>query len=249
MNDINDTYVSLVIPAYNEAENIKHTLETVCAYFSKQHYAWEVIVSDDGSTDTTVSLVRQFMTNAEEVKLKQNLHKGKANAVREGVLSAQGKYIIFTDADLATPITEVDKALEAFSQRADVVIGSREMGTRADEPKLRHIMGRVYNHLVQLILLKGISDTQAGFKGFTHDAAFSLFNALKVFGPNQKVIKAPSVTGFDLEVLLLAQKKHYRITVIPIQWTYKPSTRVSPLRDSLKMFWEIIKIKLAHFGS
>lgn len=239
--------LSVIIPAYNEAANLKlGKLDSVQSFLKDQNFSWEVIVVDDGSTDGTKDMVSNWIKGKAGWKLIANHHFGKAKTVATGMLKASGHVRLFTDFDQATPISEVKKVLRQVEQGADVVIGSRELSgaSREKEPVLRHIMGRVFNLFVQIIAVHGISDTQCGFKAFTHAATDDLFNRLVVYKNRHA---ADAYTGaFDVELLFLARKRGYRIRQIPVKWRYEVSTRVNPAKDSVRMLIDILRIRLAY---
>lgn len=242
------TRLSVVIPAYNEAERIVENLRGVDAYLRAAGLDYEIIVSDDGSTDATLALVQGLQCDLPRLRVLQNPHRGKGPTVAAGVLSAEMDYILFADADMATPIADVAKLLPAL-QRGDcqIAIASREgIGAhRIGEPRLRHLMGRVFNHVIQWIVpLPGLADTQCGFKAFTRDAAMHLFARLHVYS-DVAAFKVPYTGAFDVEVLYIGKLSGFTIRSVPITWTYFPTTRVSPLRDSLKMLRDVIRIRRA----
>jgi len=239
--------LSVVIPAYNEADNFHNgKLSDVDTYLTKQTYAWEVIVVDDGSTDNTADLVEDWINNKPGWKLIRNKHAGKSKTVETGMKKATGKVRLFTDFDQATPIYEVTKVLDKVEQGADIVIGSREGegSSREEEPLLRHVMGRVFNLLVQIIALHGINDSQCGFKAFSAQATEDLFNRMIVY--KNRVVADAYTGAFDVELLFLARKSGYKISQIPVTWKYVNSSRVSPAKDSLRMLWDILKIRWAY---
>jgi dolichyl-phosphate beta-glucosyltransferase len=237
--------LSLVIPVYNEATVIQRNLQTVLDYLQAQPYGSEVVVVDDGSADSTASLVEALSARHPGLRLIRNDHRGKAFAVRTGVLSARGDAIIFTDADLATPIHQTEKLLKALSSGYDLAIGSREGygARRIGEPWLRHFMGRVFNLVVRAVMLWGYQDTQCGFKGFTRPAAGEIFAAVRLYGPNAVLLKAPAVTGFDVELLYLAQRKGFKVAEVPVEWHYGTNTKVSPLRDSWRNLKDCLRVR------
>jgi glycosyltransferase involved in cell wall biosynthesis len=229
-------YLSLIIPAYNEGTRLGTTLRTVVGYLSAQAYTWELLVVDDGSDDDTLALARTFADEypAAPISVIANPHRGKAYAVRTGVGAARGKLVGFTDADLATPIDTVGSAIEQFAAGADVVIGSREGigAVRRDEPAYRHLMGRVFNGLVQIVALPGIQDTQ------------TIFAATRLYDEQAAAPQGPAVTGFDVELLFLARRYHYRIAEVPVVWQYVAESKVNPLRDTLRNFRDLLMVRI-----
>ncbi len=239
--------LSIVIPAFNEVENFKNNkLDQVHQFLDKQPYNWEVIVVDDGSSDETAELIKAWIKDKPHWKLIKNPHYGKSKTVATGMLNSKGQIRLFTDFDQATPITAVKQVIDQFNQGCEVVIGSRQLSgaKRHQEPPLRHIMGRVFNLFVQIIAVRGISDTQCGFKAFSASATKDLFNRLVVYKNRRS---ADAYTGaFDVELLFLARKRRYKICQIPVSWKYVNTSRVSPLKDSLRMMIDIIKIRWAY---
>ena len=238
-------YLSVIIPAYNEEPNFKKgTIDQVPRYLEKQNYSCEILIVDDGSDDNTAKLAEDFAKKYQNIKVINNSHQGKAETVKVGVMAANGKYILFTDFDQATPISEIEKLLPFFP-KYDIVIGSRQLpgATREKEPFYRHLMGLGFNLVVQTIAVRGIWDTQAGFKCFKGDIAKKLFEKLKVYGKGKKV-KGALVTAFDVELLFIAKKAGYKIKEVPIICHHVATSRVNPLRDSLRMFRDVVKIRL-----
>jgi dolichyl-phosphate beta-glucosyltransferase len=239
-------FLSIVVPAYNEGHRMPDTLRCILDYLARQDYTYEVIVVDDGSEDHTVEATRPLLSQHPELRVIENDHRGKGYTVRTGMLAARGQHVIFTDADLATPIEEVDKVLPLLQDDYDVVIGSREgMGAeRHGEPFHRHLMGRVFNLMVRLLAVGGFQDTQCGFKGFRGEVAQDVFSRLRIHGPDAGPIKGGSVTAFDVEVLYLAQRQGYRIAEVPVAWHYGEKSKVNPLRDSMRMFRDVVQVRL-----
>lgn len=235
---------SIVIPAYNEADKISSTLTQVVNFMRTFSDKFEVIVVDDGSKDTTVQSVTDYKKENKEVTLIKNPHMGKGPALSTGVQKATGKYIYVADADLSTPISEIKKlSIWLTDHDYDIVIASRE-GTgseRVGEPFHRHLMGRVFNFIVQMLLLPGIQDSQCGFKLFKNDVAKKLFSKLDSFG--RKETKNAYTGAWDVAILVMAKKWGYTIKEVPVKWIYVTSTRVHPIRDSIKMFKEVLEIK------
>ena len=246
MGEMADTpHLSVIIPAYNEEPNFKKgALDQVSKYLSKQQYSWEVLVVDDGSEDSTAALCADFARKHNNFRVIKNPHQGKAETVKAGVRQAKGEYILFTDFDQSTPISELEKLLPFFEE-FDIVIGSRQLpgAKREKEPFYRHLMGLVFNLLVQAIAVRGIWDTQAGFKCLKKDVAKILFEKLKVYGKGKKV-QGALVTAFDVELLFIAKKHNYKIKEVPIIWHHEATTRVSPIKDSLRMLRDVLRIRI-----
>jgi dolichyl-phosphate beta-glucosyltransferase len=238
-------YLSVVVPAYNEEQRLPRTLALITSYTQQQSFLAEVIVVDDGSADGTVTVAEAFARSHPEVRMIRNEHRGKAYTVRTGMLSAAGEYVLFTDADGATPVEEVSKLLPLLEQGYDVAIGSREgMGARRfSEPWHRHVMGRVFNLIVQLLAVRGIQDTQCGFKAFRREAAQHLFSSLKLYGEGSGLVKGAMLTGFDVEILFLARKWGYRIAEVPVHWYYGKESKVSPIRDSWRNLRDVLRVR------
>lgn len=241
-------YLSLIIPAYNEGRRLGETLRVVTAYLHQQRYSWEVLVVDDGSSDGTRALADTYATATGGASLRviANPHRGKAYAVRSGVLAAGGKIVGFTDADLATPIETLAASIALFATGADMVIGSREgLGAmRRDEPPYRHLMGRIFNRLVQVVALPGIQDTQCGFKIMRGTVARILFTATRLYGEDSPAPTGPAVTGFDVELLYLARRRGYRIAEVPVDWQYIAESKVNPLRDTIRNVRDLVMVRV-----
>ena len=238
-------HLSLVVPVYNEERCIEANLGTIVDYLNLQQYPSEVIVVDDGSRDDTAQIVEKAAQKAAHIKLIRNDHRGKAYAVRTGVLAAEGRYILFADADLATPVDQTAKLLAALEDGHDVAIGSREAygARRIGEPWTRHFMGRVFNLLVRLLIMGQHRDTQCGFKAFSRQAAHDIFQSVRLYGEDAALLDAPAVTGFDVELLYLAHRKGYRVAEVPVEWHYGSDTKVNPLRDSWRNFRDILRVR------
>lgn len=239
-------FLSVVIPSYNEVKNIKrNVLDDVYSYLKKQSYEWELLLSDDGSSDETPAYLADFAKKDSRIIVLNNAHAGKAPTVKKGMLAASGEWRLFTDFDQSTPISDVEKLMQ-FSKECDIVIGSREGdgSHREHEPIHRHVMGRIFNIIVQALTIPGIKDTQCGFKLFSEDATTKLFNSLYIYGGDEE--RQDAFTGaFDVELLYLAKKKGYCIKEIPINWKHAESDRVNPLKDSLRMLRDIFRIRIA----
>lgn len=243
-------YLSVIIPSYNELENIKRGILTeVYQYLKKQSYSFELILSDDGSTDGTTQELANFANQYQEVVLLKNKHAGKAPTVTSGMFFAKGEWRLFTDFDQSTPIKEIEKLFK-FTNDYSVIIGSRELpgAIRDKEPLHRHLMGKGFNLLVQFLAIPGIYDTQCGFKLFNQEATEKLFNKLYVYAGNKQ--RQDAFTGAcDVELLYLAKKFNFKIKEVPILWKHYHSKRVSPLKDSWRMFKDIVRIRLADLNN
>ena len=240
-------YLSVVIPCYNEEVNLKRgVLEEVDKYLQKQDYSSEVIISDDGSTDKSKQLVEKFVKYHPRFKLLKNPHAGKPYAVKAGVMKAKGEIVLFTDMDQSTPINQVEKLLPLFKKRGfEVVVGSRGQ-KRAGFSLLRQLASSTFRLIRQTFLLKGIVDTQCGFKAFSNRAAKDLFRRLLIFKKGKKV-KGWRVAAFDVELLFVAQKRGYKIAEVLVNWQDKDVARGKQrkfFRESKEMLREILRVKL-----
>lgn len=231
-------YLSVVIPAYNEAGRILRTLDEVTAFLASQDYSWEVLVVDDGSTDETASLVQSYLESHPQVDLLRVQHGGKGWAVKHGMLAVTGEYRFLCDADLSMPIHQIERFLPPALEGYDVAIGSREVpgARRHHEPFLRHLQGRVFNGLVRLLAVPRLADTQCGFKCFRGAAAEELF-------PRQRLVGF----GFDVEVLFLALQRGMRVVEVPIDWYYRPASKVRPVRDAVRMVADVLSVRWNHW--
>ncbi|MFH0924168.1 MAG: dolichyl-phosphate beta-glucosyltransferase [bacterium] len=232
-------FLSIIIPAYNEEDRIGPSLDTILLYLDKQNYPWELIILDDGSIDKTEEVVlKKIKIRSNCLLIKNDKRQGKGVSVKKGVLHSRGSYILFSDADLSTPIEEVERLLSFLQNGCDIAIGSRG---KKDSKILRHqvwlreYMGKTFNLLIKLILFKGIDDTQCGFKCYTHQVAKDLFSAQSISG-----------FCFDVENLYLAKKKNYLIKEVPVRWFHKERSKVRIFRDSLRMFFDLLVIRLRH---
>lgn len=240
--------LSIIVPMYNETKRIEHTLEAMHAFLNKISYAYEVILVDDGSTDKTDQVVAHKIKNWSAFTLIKNRHSGKAHAVTTGVTQAQGRYILFMDADLSVPLEEIERFKdEIIDEGASVVIASREglSAQRVGQPDGRHYLGKGFNYLVRLLVLPGILDTQCGFKLFRNDAAKDIFENLKVYNPRViQNLRKPYTGIFDVEVLCIARARGHKINELPITWTHHDTTNVNPGQDLFPVLSDLFKITL-----
>jgi dolichyl-phosphate beta-glucosyltransferase len=232
---------SIVIPAYNEGARLRVTLEKVLGYVRVQGWDAEVIVVSDGSRDNTVDIVRSFMERGTAEKnpalhlLENPGNHGKGFSVRNGMLHARGRIVLFSDADLSSPIEEAPKLFAALEAGADIAIGSRWLRSETQtqrQPFYRQIMGRVFNLLLRITLGLHYADTQCGFKAFKQPA-------VRVIFPLQRIER----WGFDPEILFLARKFGYKVKEVPVAWGHSGGTRIHPLVDSWRMFVEMLHIR------
>jgi glycosyltransferase involved in cell wall biosynthesis len=226
--------LSLVIPAFDEAERLPATLRAVEEFVAAQPYAVEVLVVDNNSRDATRALAAAAAARLPYLRVLDEPRQGKGAAVRTGMLAAAGEYRFVADADLSMPLAEVRKFLPPELRDCDVAIGSREApgAVRYNEPPHRHAMGRVFNLLVKLLAVRGLEDTQCGFKCFRREAAEDLFRRQTL-----------ADWSFDVEILFLARRLGYRVVEVPIHWTYRERSRVRPLRDSWRMLLGVLRVR------
>jgi len=235
-------FLSIIIPAFNEEKRLPPTLQRIADFLRAQPYRSEVIIVENGSTDDTSGVVERFIAeqrrddDAFEMIL---LHStpGKGAAVKKGILTARGEYLVISDTDLAVPIEEVTNFLPPIlsAQNYAIAIASREVpgAVRHDEPAYRHFMGRVFNFLVRVLAVPQIHDTQCGFKCFSYQAAHQVFPMQTIDG-----------WGFDVEVLFLARQQKLRVIEVPIDWYYRSESKVRPLRDTIGMVLDLAAIRL-----
>ncbi len=236
-------YLSILVPAYNEETRLPDTLETIADYLRKRDFSHELVVIDDGSRDKTRDVVREFAQDRPWVRLVQYddehgaaLNRGKGFAVRAGVEAAVGRDILFSDADLSTPIEEIEKLLPPISRGdCDITIASRALpgsNLTIHQPPHRELMGRTFNKIVQKMAVPGIMDTQCGFKAFRGDVAKRLFKLAQIDG-----------FGFDPEILFLANKFGYKIRELPVTWMHCDNSRVNPITAPIAMLRELFEIR------
>ncbi len=236
-------FLSVIIPAYNEEARLPMTLAATRDYLAKEFPTdSEIIVVDDGSSDNTFSLTEQFAKNHPDIPVKAlnyGGNRGKGYAVRHGMLHAAGEWRLFCDADLATPVEEYAVvAARMNADKTEIGIGSRplrESHLVVHQPWYREALGRGFNKVVQLLTVSGIQDTQCGFKVFSARAACDVFKRAKLDG-----------YIFDAEVLYIAHKLGYKISEVPIRWSHKDGSKVSLLRDGIKMVIDLLPIRFIH---
>lgn len=231
--------LSLVVPAYNEQNRLKDTLPIMYAYLREHFPQFELLVVDDGSTDSTPAIVEEFVRQHPEVRLiSYRPNRGKGYAVRTGVMQSRGEWILFSDADLATPIEELPNLAIKLREGYDVAIASRAISGAhlvIRQPWYREFAGRAFNVMVQLLAVPGIHDTQCGFKLFRREAARQIFSRCQENG-----------FSFDIEVLHVALRLGYRVAEVPVHWMHREGSKVRLLRDAVRMFLALLRISRRH---
>jgi glycosyltransferase involved in cell wall biosynthesis len=237
--------LSVVVPVFNESSRVVSSMDRIWTYFRDAVDLQEIIIVDDGSNDDTLRIARDFAEHHPEVNVLAEPHRGKASAVLAGLEHATGDVVGFMDIDLATPLEAWEECRLALQSGADVAIGSRE-GTgasRVAEPGYRHVMGRVFNGLVRMLLLPGIHDTQCGFKFFTRKALDDVLPRTLLYR-GASVVKMPRVTAFDVELLFISRQLGYRIAVIPVTWQYGDQSKVNPITDTLQNLRDVLMVRV-----
>jgi glycosyltransferase involved in cell wall biosynthesis len=233
--------LSIVIPAYNEGKRISRTLDTLQEYLESKGWVAEVIVVNDGSSDDTVAVVRSYISKWAALQLVDNGgNHGKGFSVRNGALGAQGDIVLFTDADLSAPIAEAPKLIDPIANgECDVTFGSRAVDRSligVHQSTFRETSGRIFNLFVQTLTGLPFKDTQCGFKAFRRSAAGPVFERQTIMG-----------FGFDPEILYIAKKRGLRLREIPVRWDHVEGTTVRFLRDSCRMFLDLLRIRWNDF--
>jgi dolichyl-phosphate beta-glucosyltransferase len=233
-------YLSIVIPAYNEEGRIGTSLTEIYSFLKKRNYDFEIIVVDDGSKDKTLNLLSEYSQNIPNlIVLKNESNQGKGFSVKKGVLNSKGDIILYTDADLSTPIGELDKLIYWLDEGYPISIGSRDLPesqVNRHQAWYRELMGKIFNRIIRLILNLDYHDTQCGFKCFRNDAALEIFKGLRLCG-----------FSFDVEMLFIAKHRGIKVKEVPIRWHNSPESKVKIVRDSSKMLWDILKLRFNNF--
>lgn len=228
--------LSLVIPAYNEAapDRLPKSLEDIERFIAQQDFEIEVIIVNNNSTDDTLAIAESAADKHPYIHVMTETQQGKGAAVKTGMLAGTGEYLFICDADLSMPIEEVLKFLPPKLDSYDIAIASREApeSQRIGEPEFRHLMGRVFNFIVRTLAVRGLQDTQCGFKCFQRDIAHKIFPMQTIDG-----------WAFDVELLFIAQRQGYVIKEVPITWIYKDHSKIKPMSDSYNMVMEILKVR------
>jgi dolichyl-phosphate beta-glucosyltransferase len=230
--------ISVVVPAYNEEKRIRGSLIEACSFLNDTDLDYEMIVVDDGSSDRTGEIVQSLASDIPNLKLVHyEKNRGKGYALRTGVLVTKGDPVLVMDADLSTPMEELRKLMPYLAEGGgDVAIGSRALALSdiiREQPWWRRGMGKIFNHIVRVLVIGGFSDTQCGFKLFTGNVARELFGQASI-----------DRFAYDVEILALAARKGYRIAEVPIRWINSPESKVNPVKDSLRMLVDILRIRI-----
>jgi len=232
-------FLSIIIPAFNEEARLGETLRSIRADLASRPESSEIIVVGDGCTDRTCDIAAEALAERPGDRiLRRAENRGKGYSVREGVLASRGGLILFSDADLSTPITEFEKLYVRILAGDDIVIGSRalpESDIRRRQNRFRELMGKTFNFFVRLFVLRGIRDTQCGFKLFRREAALAIFSRLRIPG-----------FGFDVEALYIARRLGFKISQVPVVWINSPQSKVRIIGSSVGMIGDLLRIKRLH---
>lgn len=230
--------ISVVIPAYNEAERLGSTLERAVDYLSRRGLSYEVLVVDDGSRDRTIQVAEAFADRGVRV-IRHERNRGKGAAIKTGLLASQGSEVLLSDADASTPIEELAK-LERRLAEAPVVLGSRAVAgadIRQHQPFYREVMGKTFNLIIRIAGVRGLHDTQCGFKLLEGKAAREIGAALTIDG-----------FAYDVELVFLARRLGYKVVEVGVVWVDSPDSRVDPIRSSLSMLRDVVRMRIRHSG-
>lgn len=237
MNGHAAPYLSIIIPAHNEESRLPGTLVRIKEYLAGADMPYEVILVDDGSRDRTIEVARgSGMDNGGLRVLTNGANRGKGYSVRRGMLAAEGRFVFYSDADLSTPIEELARLLPELEGGADVVVGSRglaESQLELRQPRHRESLGRLYNLLVKVLVVRGFQDTQCGFKGFRHECVREIFGRQRL-----------DRFAFDVEILHIARRLGYRSVEVPIRWINSPESKVRIMGDASRMLLDLFRIRL-----
>ena len=226
-------YLSVIVPAYNEESRVGDSLKSILDFLGKRQYSSEVVLVDDGSDDGTADVVSSI---SDQVRILRNeRNRGKGYSVRKGMLEAKGEYRLFSDADLSTPIEEIEGFWPHFEQGCDVVIASRglpDSQIEVHQSWVREYSGRAFNKIVKIIAMSEFADTQCGFKAFTERAVNTIFPKQTIEG-----------WGFDTEILYIAQRHGLKVCEVPVHWRNSANSRLNLIQDSMHMFCELLSVR------
>jgi glycosyltransferase involved in cell wall biosynthesis len=227
-------FLSIIIPAYNEAPRLPKTFSKILSFLDNQTYTSEVLVVENGSKDSTLEIAQEYASKHKRVRVIQNMARGKGLAIRQGMLESSGEYRFMCDADLSMPIDELNRFIPPKLQDFDIAIASREApgAIRYNEPRYRHFVGRAFNIMIRQLALPDLQDTQCGFKCFRGEIAEELFQQQTIPG-----------WSFDVEILFIARQRGYRIIEIPIPWYHNADSKVRVIKDSVQMGADLLTIR------
>lgn len=236
----NDVFLSIIVPAYNEQDRIVPSLERIESYLKTLAKPFEIIVVDDGSSDDTLNIVNGIAASSPAMRIvTYKPNHGKGYAVRQGVAASKGKYVAFSDADLSAPIEEIEKLFKAVVSGTDVAIGSRAAKGAVipkHQPLYRELGGKALNLMIRALAVRGIHDTQCGFKLFRGDVAREIFAKCFLDG-----------WGFDVEVLYLACRSGYKVTEVPVKWSHSEGSKIHPFSAALKVMEDLMRMRLHRY--
>lgn len=243
---MSSTLLTVLIPNYNESGNVERgVIDEILAYLKKQKFTWEILISDDGSTDNSLELLAKYAKVEPRLRILKNEHAGKPYALRAGIGKAEGKYVILTDMDLSTPIKELDKLLPWTEAGYNVVIGSRG-AKRSDTTFIRQLASIIFLMVRRIILLPEIKDTQCGFKLIKTDLAKTIFSRMRIFGRSNNAV-GWKVTAYDVEVLHLAKKMGEKIKEVRVAWKNEDTSSGKSrnfIKESVEMLFEIMRVRI-----
>lgn len=235
---MNSIYLSVVIPVYNEDKSIKNSIQETIKFFNAHSFNYEIIIVDDGSKDDTVKIAKETAEglNSNVIIFKNDVNYGKGYSLKKGIMSAKGEIILFFDADLSTPLKAFDEMLPYFNQGYDIVMASRhlpESKILVRESKIREFLGNIFTKIVFSFFLKGITDTNCGFKAYRREAGQKLYSLLTI-----------NRWGFDVEIIYIAQKHNYKIKEVPVDWSHDTHSKVKIISAILNTLKELVQIKI-----
>lgn len=231
-------HLSIVLPAFEEETRLGESLPRILEYLASKAWTFEILVVDDGSADRTAEVAEEKLDGVPHRVLRNDRNRGKGYSVRRGMLEARGQYVLFSDTDLSTPVEEVENLIRAIDAGTDVAIGSRALENSLIEkhqPWRREILGKLFNRFLQILVIRGLQDTQCGFKCFRRDVVEPIFTHQTIDG-----------WAFDVEILFIARQLGYRITEVPVRWLNSEVTKVDTLADGMRMVWDALRVRGIH---
>jgi dolichyl-phosphate beta-glucosyltransferase len=231
-----DIFLSIIVPVYNEADKIEKTISSIVNYVDKK-YSYEIVIVDDGSRDETGSKIKKITGQGLPIRfLKNDVNVGKGAALKKGMTAAEGKYVVFTDADLSTPFEEIEKLLPYLKEGYDISFGSRklkESDVKVYQPWYRVVMGYVFYFFARILVVSNVNDFNCGFKAFNNIAAHKLFDKIRI-----------KRWGYDVEMFYLAKKYGFKIKEVPVSWSNSNTSKVSLFKDAIRSFVDLIEIRV-----